>query len=159
MLSVSSHKLIDYRLLRFLIQCLRGASVYVQSVRRWWLNVTVCKGHLALWHRALKEIGGRYGSAVFTYFRFLKWLFQFNVFLLIFNLSFIAVPEIVHMPNSTINSTFKGLELLTGAVRTTMHFLNTCDYLCDCRFLADPSSIQSDTQYEKTILETKSTWL
>ncbi|XP_076122847.1 transmembrane channel-like protein 5 [Alosa pseudoharengus] len=76
------------------------------SLRRWWLHV---------WHGALKEIGGRFDSAVLTYFCFIKWLFMFNVFLLAFNLSFITVPEIVHMYNSTTNSTFEGLDLLTAA--------------------------------------------
>ncbi|XP_041943561.1 transmembrane channel-like protein 5 isoform X1 [Alosa sapidissima] len=76
------------------------------SLRRWWLHV---------WHGALKEIGGWFDSAVLTYFCFIKWLFMFNVFLLAFNLSFITVPEIVHMYNSTTNSTFEGLDLLTAA--------------------------------------------
>ncbi|KAL2091067.1 hypothetical protein ACEWY4_013330 [Coilia grayii] len=83
------------------------------SFHRFWMDVTACRGHLALWHGALKEIGGRFRTAVLTYFRFLKWLLMLNVGLLLLNLSFITVPEIVHMPN-TINTTFKGLELLTG---------------------------------------------
>ena len=92
-----------------------------QSLRRCWASVTACREHLALWHGAMKDIGGRFGSAVLSYFHFLKWLFMFNIFLLLFNLSFITVPEIVHMHNSTNNSTFKGLELLTGTVSATIY--------------------------------------
>ncbi|XP_062386975.1 transmembrane channel-like protein 5 [Sardina pilchardus] len=85
------------------------------SLRRWWQHVTACRGYLALWHGALKEIGGRFGSAVLTYFCFIKWLFMFNVFLLAFNLSFITVPEILHKHNGTANGIFEGLDLLTAA--------------------------------------------
>uniref|UniRef100_A0A4W4H9L5 Transmembrane channel-like protein n=1 Tax=Electrophorus electricus TaxID=8005 RepID=A0A4W4H9L5_ELEEL len=63
----------------------------------------------------LKAIGGRFGTSVLSYFRFLKWLLMFNVFSLFINFCFITIPQIVYPPNVTHLTSFRGLELLTGA--------------------------------------------
>lgn len=70
----------------------------------------------------MKEIGGRFGTSVLTYFVFLKWLLMFNVVSFLINFGFITIPLLVynHSPNVTANVpanvTFRGLEILTGAV-------------------------------------------
>uniref|UniRef100_A0A673KBL5 Transmembrane channel-like protein n=1 Tax=Sinocyclocheilus rhinocerous TaxID=307959 RepID=A0A673KBL5_9TELE len=70
--------------------------------------------HLIIWQDTLKEIGGRFGTSVLSYFLFLKWLLQFNLFSLIINFCFITMPQIVHAPNISSITGFRGLELLTG---------------------------------------------
>uniref|UniRef100_A0A671PRL8 Transmembrane channel-like protein n=1 Tax=Sinocyclocheilus anshuiensis TaxID=1608454 RepID=A0A671PRL8_9TELE len=70
--------------------------------------------HLIIWQGTLKEIGGRFGTSVLSYFLFLKWLLKFNLFSLIINFCFITIPQIVHAPNISSITGFRGLELLTG---------------------------------------------
>ncbi|XP_062841142.1 transmembrane channel-like protein 5 [Trichomycterus rosablanca] len=83
--------------------------------RRFGGGVSVARQHLVIWRDALKEIGGRFGTTVLSYFSFLKWLLMFNVFSLLINFCIITVPQIVHGANITNTVAFRGLELLTGA--------------------------------------------
>lgn len=66
----------------------------------------------------MKEIGGTFGTSVLTYFLFLKWLLLFNVFSFFVNFCFITIPLLVFdpLPNVPANVSFRGLEILTGAV-------------------------------------------
>ncbi|KAI5623070.1 transmembrane channel-like protein 5 isoform X1, partial [Silurus asotus] len=83
--------------------------------RRFAAGVVTARKRLVIWQDALKEISGRFGTSVLTYFRFLKWLLMFNFVSLLINFCFIAIPQIVHSPNLTYTVNFRGLELLTGA--------------------------------------------
>ncbi|KAK3552740.1 hypothetical protein QTP86_022150 [Hemibagrus guttatus] len=83
--------------------------------RRFGAGVASARKSLAIWQDALKEIGGRFGTSVLSYFHFLKWLLLFNIISLLINFSFITIPQIVHSPNITHTVNFRGLELLTGA--------------------------------------------
>ncbi|KAI5097798.1 transmembrane channel-like protein 5 isoform X1 [Silurus meridionalis] len=83
--------------------------------RRFAAGVVTARKRLVIWQDALKEISGRFGTSVLTYFRFLKWLLMFNFVSLLINFCFIAIPQIVHSPNVTYTVNFRGLELLTGA--------------------------------------------
>nr|XP_055050170.1 transmembrane channel-like protein 5 [Misgurnus anguillicaudatus]XP_055050171.1 transmembrane channel-like protein 5 [Misgurnus anguillicaudatus] len=85
-----------------------------RSFRRFGVNVASVRQRLVMWHGTLKDIGGRFGTSVLTYFLFLKWLLKFNLFSLIINFGFITIPQIVHAPNITNVTAFRGLELLTG---------------------------------------------
>ncbi|KAM3923687.1 transmembrane channel-like protein 6 [Leptodactylus fuscus] len=67
------------------------------------------------WHVALKQIGGRFGSSVLSYFLFLKTLLGFNIFMSLLCLLFIVTPQAVHPHGSLNPRTFTSLELLTGA--------------------------------------------
>uniref|UniRef100_A0A8C3J170 Transmembrane channel-like protein n=1 Tax=Calidris pygmaea TaxID=425635 RepID=A0A8C3J170_9CHAR len=67
------------------------------------------------WHYALKQIGGRFGSSVLSYFVFLKTLLIFNIFSLLILLVFVVAPQAVYPPPSASPRPFTGLELLTGA--------------------------------------------
>ena len=75
---------------------------------------------LDLWQGTMKEVGGSFGSSVLSYFLFLKSLLLLNVFSFVINFSFITVPMLAydHVPHVPPNVTFRGLELLTGAVGT-----------------------------------------
>lgn len=75
---------------------------------------------MELWQGIMKEIGGKFGTGVLTYFLFLKWLLMFNIFSFLVNFGFITIPLLIHdhSPNVPSNVSFRGLELLTGAVRS-----------------------------------------
>ncbi|XP_072239870.1 transmembrane channel-like protein 5 [Leuresthes tenuis] len=87
------------------------------SLRRCGYGVKSAKQTLELWQGIMKEIGGKFGSSVLTYFVFLKWLLMFNIFSFLVNFGFITIPLLVYdpVPNVSSNVSFRGLELLTGA--------------------------------------------
>ncbi|XP_031462422.1 transmembrane channel-like protein 5 [Phasianus colchicus] len=90
--------------------CLRRAKV---SFRRFRNTLSENLHRLNFWHKTLKIIGGEFGTSVLSYFIFLKWLLNFNIFSFLINFGFITIPQIVTAePN---NLSFTGLELLTGA--------------------------------------------
>ncbi|KAM6297411.1 transmembrane channel-like protein 6 [Aegotheles albertisi] len=67
------------------------------------------------WHYALKEIGGRFGSSVLSYFLFLKSLLMFNMLSFLILLVFVVALQAAYPPASASPQPFSGLELLTGA--------------------------------------------
>ncbi|XP_068269110.1 transmembrane channel-like protein 6 isoform X2 [Nyctibius grandis] len=74
------------------------------------------KDDIALpWHYALKQIGGRFGSSVLSYFLFLKTLLMFNIVPLLILLVFVVALQAAYPPASASPRPFTGLELLTGA--------------------------------------------
>ncbi|KAI4900238.1 hypothetical protein NFI96_027276, partial [Prochilodus magdalenae] len=83
------------------------------SFRRFGAGLGSLRKHLVIWRNTLKDIGGRFGTSVLSYFKFLKWLLMFNIISLLINFCFITIPQIVYSPNIT-HSGFRGLELLTG---------------------------------------------
>ncbi|XP_051743421.1 transmembrane channel-like protein 5 [Ctenopharyngodon idella] len=85
-----------------------------RSFRRFRTNLASARQRLVVWQDTLKEIGGRFGTSVLSYFLFLKWLLKFNLFSLLINFCFITIPQIVHAPNISSVTGFRGLELLTG---------------------------------------------
>ncbi|KAL1278027.1 hypothetical protein QQF64_024700 [Cirrhinus molitorella] len=85
-----------------------------RSFRRFRAGLASAHRYLTIWHDTLKDIGGRFGTSVLSYFLFLKWLLKFNLFSLIINFCFITIPQIVHAPNISSVTGFRGLELLTG---------------------------------------------
>ncbi|NXQ01365.1 TMC6 protein, partial [Vidua macroura] len=66
-------------------------------------------------HYALKQIGGRFGSSVLSYFLFLKTLLMLNFFSFLILLAFVVVLQAVYPTASVSPQPFTGLELLTGA--------------------------------------------
>uniref|UniRef100_A0A8C5U904 Transmembrane channel-like protein n=1 Tax=Malurus cyaneus samueli TaxID=2593467 RepID=A0A8C5U904_9PASS len=89
-------------------QCLQGASF-----RRLGNTLSEYFYLLWIWHKALKIIGAEFGTSVLSYFVFLKWLLNFNLFSFLMNFGFITIPQFLAAePN---NLSFTGLELFTGA--------------------------------------------
>ncbi|XP_039571892.1 transmembrane channel-like protein 6 [Passer montanus] len=93
-----------------------------------WSKVFVSLGCRGLWYRllsllraaqpghyALKQIGGRFGSSVLSYFLFLKTLLMLNFFSFFILLAFVVVVQAVYPTASVSPQAFTGLELLTGA--------------------------------------------
>uniref|UniRef100_A0A8C5WKU6 Transmembrane channel-like protein n=1 Tax=Leptobrachium leishanense TaxID=445787 RepID=A0A8C5WKU6_9ANUR len=98
------------------IPCCSGLRDNISlALHRYWLSCLSAMYARRPWHKALKQIGGRFGSSVLSYFVFLKTLLGFNIFMCFLCLLFIVTPQAVH-PQTTPNPrTFVGLELLTGA--------------------------------------------
>ncbi|KAM8945680.1 transmembrane channel-like protein 6 [Pelodytes ibericus] len=80
-----------------------------------WISCLSGLYSLRLWHKALKQIGGRFGSSVLSYFLFLKTLLLFNIFMCCLCILFIVTPQAVYPQIVTNSRLFIGLELLTGA--------------------------------------------
>uniref|UniRef100_A0A4W3JUV6 Transmembrane channel-like protein n=1 Tax=Callorhinchus milii TaxID=7868 RepID=A0A4W3JUV6_CALMI len=85
--------------------------------RRWYGFLSFLHS-LQLWQMTQKQISGRFGMGVLSYFIFLKILLMFNIFLFALNLLFIVIPQATQPPAVT-QSKFTGLELLTGAGKFT----------------------------------------
>ncbi|XP_044760609.1 transmembrane channel-like protein 5 [Coccinella septempunctata] len=69
-----------------------------------------------LWYSSLKTIEGHFGSATSSYFRFLRWLFLINLFVMAVTLLFIVVPQLTFRSSSNIlrQEKFKLVDILTG---------------------------------------------
>lgn len=87
------------------------------SLRRCGYSVRSARQTLELWRGIIKEVGGRFGTSVLSYFLFLRWLLMFNIFSFLVNFGFITIPLLVFdpTPNIPANVRFRGLEILTGA--------------------------------------------
>ncbi|KAJ7305816.1 hypothetical protein JRQ81_010182 [Phrynocephalus forsythii] len=91
-------------------QCFYSTAL---SFRRFKNGVWDCLQLFKLWQKILKDIGGKFGTSVRSYFVFLTWLLMFNVFSFLVNLSFIAIPQLLVAKPNTLS--FTGLEFFTGA--------------------------------------------
>ncbi|XP_059804448.1 transmembrane channel-like protein 6 isoform X1 [Hypanus sabinus] len=83
------------------------------AIRRCWYGFLSFLHSLQLWQIAQKQISGRFGMGVLSYFIFLKMLLMFNALLLVLNLCFIVLPQATNPPE-TAKGNFVGLELLYG---------------------------------------------
>ncbi|XP_067914402.1 transmembrane channel-like protein 6 [Heterodontus francisci] len=93
------------------------------AARQCWYGFLSFLHSFHLWQIAQKQISGRFGMGVLSYFIFLKMLLIFNVFLLVMTLLFIVIPQAVHPPEIATGN-FIGPELLTG----TGYFTDTVLY-------------------------------
>nr|XP_046260838.1 transmembrane channel-like protein 5 [Scatophagus argus]XP_046260846.1 transmembrane channel-like protein 5 [Scatophagus argus]XP_046260854.1 transmembrane channel-like protein 5 [Scatophagus argus] len=86
------------------------------ALRRCGYSIRSARQTLELWQGIMKEIGGKFGTSVLSYFMFLKWLLMFNIFSFLVNFGFITIPQLVYdpSPNIPLNVSFRGLEILTG---------------------------------------------
>nr|XP_060642289.1 transmembrane channel-like protein 5 [Anolis sagrei ordinatus] len=91
-------------------QCFYSAAL---SFRQFKNTVSDCFQLFKLWQKILKDIGGKFGTSIRSYFVFLTWLLMVNLFSFLVNFSFITIPQLVAAsPN---NLSFIGLEFFTGA--------------------------------------------
>ncbi|NXE96746.1 TMC6 protein, partial [Menura novaehollandiae] len=86
-----------------------------QGCRGLWYRLLSLLRTAQPWHYALKQISGRFGSSVLSYFVFLKTLLMFNFFSFLLLLAFVVVPQAVYPTVSASPWPFTSLELLTGA--------------------------------------------
>lgn len=101
----------------------RAKYSLIIATRQCWYGFHSNLHSLQLWQIAQKQISGRFGMGVLSYFIFLKMLLMFNTFLLVLNLCFIVIPQVTNPPETT-NGSFVGLELLYG----TGYFTDTILY-------------------------------
>ncbi|XP_064818980.1 transmembrane channel-like protein 5 isoform X2 [Oncorhynchus masou masou] len=100
------------------LNCFADCSKTISlAFRRCGANMTLAKQTLELWRGTMKEVGGKFGTGVLSYFKFLKWLLMFNIFSFLVNFGFITIPQLIYHPTPDIPAgvSFKGLEILTGA--------------------------------------------
>uniref|UniRef100_A0A8B9N2R2 Transmembrane channel-like protein n=1 Tax=Accipiter nisus TaxID=211598 RepID=A0A8B9N2R2_9AVES len=90
-------------------------SLSPQGCRGLWYRLLSLLPAAKPWHYALKQIGGRFGSSVLSYFLFLKTLLMFNIISFLILLVFVVALQAAYPPASTSPQSFTGLELLTGA--------------------------------------------
>ncbi|NWY17980.1 TMC6 protein, partial [Aphelocoma coerulescens] len=110
--------LAEKRILRAPVQAqapLVSPFSFPQGCRGLWYRLLSLLRTAQPWHYALKQIGGRFGSSVLSYFLFLKMLLMFNFFSFLILLAFVVVLQAVYPPASVSPQPFTGLELLTGA--------------------------------------------
>ncbi|XP_078240384.1 transmembrane channel-like protein 6 [Pogona vitticeps] len=67
------------------------------------------------WHYSLKQISGRFGSSILSYFLFLKTLVMFNLFLFLILLVFVVAMQAAYPPDTPNSEAFTGLDPFTGA--------------------------------------------
>lgn len=92
---------------------------FPQGCRHLWYRLLALLPAAQPWHYALKQISGRFGSSVLSYFLFLKTLLMFNVFSLLILLVFVVALQAAYPPAKANQQPFAGFELLTGAVSTS----------------------------------------
>ncbi|KAM9489607.1 transmembrane channel-like protein 5 isoform 1-T2 [Salvelinus alpinus] len=100
------------------LNCFSDCSTTVSlAFRRCGANMTLARQTLELWRGTMKEVGGKFGTGVLSYFKFLKWLLMFNIFSFLVNFGFITIPQLIFHPTPDIPAgvSFRGLEILTGA--------------------------------------------
>lgn len=91
-----------------------------QGCRTLWYRFLALIHAAQPWHYALKQISGRFGSSVLSYFLFLKTLLLFNIISFLLLLVFVVALQAAYPPAVASPRPFTGLELLTGAVSATV---------------------------------------
>ncbi|KAF7247203.1 Transmembrane channel-like protein 6 [Varanus komodoensis] len=85
------------------------------GLRNLWYGLLSFPHTLQPWHYSLKQIGGRFGSSILSYFLFLKTLLLFNLLFFLLLLVFVVAVQAAYPSASPNSEAFRGLELLTGA--------------------------------------------
>ncbi|KAK3091066.1 hypothetical protein FSP39_016869 [Pinctada imbricata] len=64
------------------------------------LQIRQFRDRFTIWSGTLKEVEGKYGTAVMTYFRFIKWLMFLNLYVMVIMFCVITVPYLVMGPHN-----------------------------------------------------------
>ncbi|CAF4945151.1 unnamed protein product [Pieris macdunnoughi] len=74
---------------------------------RFSIRFTEIMGKFELWQSALREIEGKFGVGVVSYFLFLRWLFFLNIAISLFVIVFLILPQVLLVENSLLcNDTY-----------------------------------------------------
>lgn len=74
---------------------------------------------IELWYEAIRNIEGHFGSAVGSYFYFLRWLFAIDLMLAIFVVAFVVIPQVFHDKEGD-SVQFGFLDFISGTVSINM---------------------------------------
>lgn len=66
------------------------------------------------WYEPIRQIEGHFGSAVGSYFYFLRWLFVLNLFLSILITTFVIIPQALHDVETSNSAKLSFLDFITG---------------------------------------------
>ncbi|XP_054832982.1 transmembrane channel-like protein 6 isoform X2 [Eublepharis macularius] len=127
-----------------LSHCSRLKYYIIIGFRNLWYSLLSFLHALQPWHYSLKQISGRFGSSILSYFVFLKTLLMFNLFIFLILLVFVVAMQAAYPPATPNNITFTGLEPLTGAGYFS-HTLMYYGYYSNFT-LNDPCASSSNTQ-------------
>ncbi|XP_062976223.1 transmembrane channel-like protein 6 isoform X2 [Elgaria multicarinata webbii] len=95
--------------------CSRLKYHIIIGLRNLWYSLLSRLHTLQPWHYSLKQISGRFGSSILSYFLFLKTLLMFNLFFFLILLVFVVAVQAAYPSATPNNEAFTGLELFTGA--------------------------------------------
>ncbi|XP_058027442.1 transmembrane channel-like protein 6 isoform X2 [Ahaetulla prasina] len=116
--------------------------------RNFWYNLLSFLPILQPWHYSLKEISGRFGSSILSYFLFLRTLLFFNLFMFLILLVFVVAVQAA-FPSAIPNSVaFTGSDLLTGAGYFS-HTLMYYGYYSNFTLNAPAASEANSTHYRQ----------
>ncbi|KAJ7315917.1 hypothetical protein JRQ81_002079 [Phrynocephalus forsythii] len=95
--------------------CSRLKFHIILGFRNLWYSLLSLLHLLQPWHESLKQISGRFGSSILSYFLFLKTLVMFNLFLFLIMLVFVVAMQAAYPPDTPNRGAFTGLDPFTGA--------------------------------------------
>ncbi|XP_059059177.1 transmembrane channel-like protein 3 [Achroia grisella] len=70
--------------------------------------------YIGLWYKAIRNIEGHFGSAVGTYFYFLRALFVLNVLMMLLVLAFVVIPQSLHDRHANTTIVKDSLDFISG---------------------------------------------
>lgn len=74
-----------------------------------------------LWKGHLKEVEGNFGTAVVSYFIFLRWLFVMNLIIFLLWFGLVVIPQLVWVAGTNAPRTSSQLSCVFDANKTTPH--------------------------------------
>ncbi|XP_063361970.1 transmembrane channel-like protein 3 [Cydia amplana] len=69
---------------------------------------------IELWYEPIRSIEGHFGSAVGSYFYFLRWLFMLDALLAVMLVAFVVVPQLLHDETSSGIKDISFLDFVSG---------------------------------------------
>ncbi|XP_063445690.1 transmembrane channel-like protein 7 isoform X2 [Mytilus trossulus] len=108
---------------------------------------------ISLWYSTFKEIEGEYGTAVMTYFKFLKWLLRLNFYTMIITFCVITIPFLVLGPSSYEDSV-RSVNNSQDSIDCTKEYINYMDNFTSQESLDEKviDFLQGTGWMERTIL-------
>lgn len=91
-----------------------------------WINfkrsVNELEHRISLWYSTFKKIEGKYGTAIMTYFRFLKWLLKLNFYTMLITFCVITIPYLALGP-STYEESVRNMSFSEASINCTQEYI------------------------------------
>lgn len=107
----------------------------------------------SLWYHTFKKVEGEYGTAIMTYFKFLKWLLKLNFYTMMITFCVITVPYLALGP-STYKDTVKHLNNSDISITCTQEYIQYMDNFTAAESLDEKviDFLQGTGWMERTVL-------